>query len=81
MVDCPTWIHDCLSHSFALLDIFLSSDLSICSAVVSSPLGNLDDVALSVSVNFLSKITPFDNLGFDYSCDNWDGCYHLRRFL
>ena len=41
MVNFPTRICDCDSHRPALLD-FLSSDASICSAIVFSPLGNSD---------------------------------------
>ena len=41
MVHFPTRICDCDSHRPALLD-FLSSDASICSAIVFSPLGNSD---------------------------------------
>ena len=33
IVNFPTWIPDCDSHSFALLDLFLYSDSSICSAM------------------------------------------------
>ena len=40
----PTWIPDCDSHSPALLDFFLSSDTSICSAMAFPPLGNSDHV-------------------------------------
>ena len=35
MVNFPTWIPDCDSHSPALLDLFLSSDASICSTMAS----------------------------------------------
>ena len=49
MVDFPTWIHDCDSHSPALLDLFISSDASICSTMAFLPLGNSDHVVVSVS--------------------------------
>ena len=52
MVNFPTRIPDCDSHSPALLDFFLSSDASICSAMVFPPLGNSDHVVLSVSIDF-----------------------------
>ena len=42
MVNFPTRIIDCDSHSPALLDLFLSSDTSICSTIAFSPLGNSD---------------------------------------
>ena len=44
MVNFPTWIPDCDSHSPALLDLFLSSNASICSAVAFPPLGNSDHI-------------------------------------
>ena len=48
----PTWIPDCGSHSPALLDLFISSDTSICSTMAFPPLGNFDHVVVSVSINF-----------------------------
>ena len=40
MVDCLTPIPECYSHSHAHLDLFISSDASICSAVAFPPLEN-----------------------------------------
>ena len=40
------------SHSPTLLDLFLSSDTSICSTVAFPPLRNSDYVFLSVSIEF-----------------------------
>ena len=40
IVNFPTQIPDCDSHSPALLDLFISSDASICSTMAFSPLGN-----------------------------------------
>ena len=57
MVDFPTRIPESDCHSHALLDLFLSSDASICSAVVLPPLENSDHVVFSVSIDFLSKLT------------------------
>ena len=37
---------DCDSHSPALLDLFLFSDASICSAMAFSPLGNSDHIVV-----------------------------------
>ena len=54
MVNFPTRIPDCDSHSPALLDFFLSSDASICSTMVSS-LGNSDHDVVSVSIDFPSN--------------------------
>ena len=41
MVNFPNWIPDYDSYSPALLDLFLSYDASICSAMAFPPLGNL----------------------------------------
>ena len=46
IVNFPTQIPDCDSHSPALLDFFLSSDTSTCSTMASPPLGNSDHVGL-----------------------------------
>ena len=52
IVNFPLWIPDCGSHSPALLDLFLSSDASTCSAMAFLPLGNSDHVVVSVSIDF-----------------------------
>ena len=64
MVSFPTWIPDCDSHSPALLDLFLSSDASICSTMVFPPLGNSDHVVVSVSID-----CPINS--------KWDALFHL----
>ena len=82
MVNFPTWIPDYDSHSPAFLDLFLSSDASICSTVAFPPLGNSDHVAVSVSIDFPSKSqldAPFRRIANDYSRADCDGlCDHLR---
>ena len=55
MVNFSTQIPDCDSHSPALLDLFISSDSSICSAMAFPPLGNSNDVVFSVSIDFFSR--------------------------
>ena len=55
MVNFPTQIPHCDSHSPALLDLLLSSDASICSAMTFHPLGNTDHVAFSISIDFSSN--------------------------
>ena len=55
MANFPTCIPDCDSHSPTLLDFFLSSDASICSAMAFPPLGNFDHVVVSVSIDFQSN--------------------------
>ena len=82
MVNFPTWIPDCDSHSPALLDLFLSSDASICSTMAFPPLGNSDHVVVSVSIDFPSypeRDAPFHRIAYDYSFAHWDGLRdHLR---
>ena len=82
MVNFPTRIADCDSHSPALLDSFLSSDASICSTMAFPRLGNSDHVIVSVSIDFPSnsqRDAPFHRIACDYSRANWDGLReHLR---
>ena len=82
MVDFPTRIPDCDSHSPALLDLFLSSDASICSTMAFPPLGNSDHVVVSVSIDFPTNSqqdAPFHRIAYDYSRADWDGLRdHLR---
>ena len=56
MVNFPTRISDCDSHSPALLDFFLSSGASICSTMAFPPLVNSDHVVVSVSIDFPSNL-------------------------
>ena len=81
MVNFPNWIPDCDSHSPALLDLFLSSDASICSIKVFPPLRN-SDVVVSGSIDFpinSKQGDPFHSMAYDYFCVDWDGlCDHLR---
>ena len=70
MVNFPTQIPDCDSHSPALLDLFISSDASICSTMVFSPLRNSNHVVVSVSIDFPSNSqqeAPFHRIAYDYS--------------
>ena len=55
MVNFPTRIPDCDSHSPALLNFFLSSDANICSTMAFHPLGNSDHVVVLVSIDFPSN--------------------------
>ena len=52
MVNFPTRIPDCDSHGPALLDLFLTSDASICSTMAFPSLGDSDHVVVSVSIHF-----------------------------
>ena len=82
MVNFPTQIPDCDSDSPALLDLFLSSDASICSTIAFPSSGNSDRVVASVSIDFptnLQRDAPFHRVAYDYSCADWDGLRdHLR---
>ena len=74
MVNFPTWIP--CSHSPALLDLFLSSDASICSTMAFHPSGNSDHVVASISINFPSnsqRDAPFHRIAYDCSRADWDG--------
>ena len=78
----PTWIPDCDSHSPALLDLFLSSNASICSAMVFPPLKNSDHVVVSVPFDFPSNSqwnAPFHGIAYGYSHSDWDDLHdHLE---
>ena len=69
-------------HSPTLLDLFLSSDTSICSTVAFLPLRNSDYVFLSVSIDFPPNSkwdVLFHRIAYDYSRSDWNGlCDHLR---
>ena len=52
IVNFPTRIPDCDSHSPAFLDLFVSSDVSISSTMAFPPLGNSHCVVVSVSIDF-----------------------------
>ena len=79
----PTWIPDWNSHSPVLLDLFLSFDARICSAMDFPPLGNSDHVVVSVSIDFPSNSTQdalFHHIAYDFFRADWDGlCDHLRN--
>ena len=73
MVNFPTWMPDCDSHSSALLDLFLSSDASICSMAFPL-LENSDHVLVSVSIDFPSNTKQdalFCYIAYDYSRAHW----------
>ena len=63
------------SHSPTLLDLFLSSEASICSTMDFPPLENSDHGVVSVSIDFPS----FHCIAYDYSQADWDNLHdHLR---
>ena len=55
MVNLPTRIPNPHYHNPAVLDLLILSDASFCSSVTFPPLGNLDQVVVSVSSEFPSK--------------------------
>ena len=81
MVNFATWIPDNDSHSPVLLDLFISSDASICSAMAFPPLGNSDHVVVSVSIDFPSnskRDALFHCIAYDYTRADWDSLHdHL----
>ena len=80
VVNFHTQVPGCDSHSRALLDFFLSSDTSICSAMAFPPLG-IPDHVVSVSIVFPinSKQDALFHCPYDYSDDDWYGLRdHLR---
>ena len=82
MVNFPTQILGCDSHSPALLGLFISSDAGICSALAFPPLGNSDHAIVSVSIDFPTTNAIFHRIAYDYSHADWDGLRdHLRDVL
>ena len=82
MVNIATRIPDCDSHSPALLDLFLSSDGSICSTMAFPPLGNSDHVVVSVSIDLplnSQQSAPFHHIAYDYSRADWDDLHDYLR--
>ena len=58
-----------LTHSPALLDLFFSSDVSICSAKPFPPMGKSDHVVVSVFIDLPSysqQDAPFHCIAYDY---------------
>ena len=70
------------SQSPALLDFFLSSDSSVCSAMAFLPLENCDH-DVSVTVDFPSNSqwdALFHPIAYDYSCAYCDSlCDHFKE--
>ena len=76
MVNFPTRIPGCDSHNAALLELFLSSDDSICSAMAFLPLANSDHVVVLVFIDFPFSTkwdVPLHHITYDYSHVDW-GC-------
>ena len=81
MVNFPTRIPDCDSHSRALLDLFISFSACIYSTVALPPFRNSNRVVVSVSIDFPSYSqwdASFHRIAYDYFRADWDG---LRDYL
>ena len=82
MVNFPTQIPGCNSHNPALLDLFISSETSICSTMAFPKLGNSDHAVVSVSIDFplnSQRDAPFHQIAYDYSCADWFSLHdHLK---
>ena len=82
MLNFPTQIPGCDSHNPAPLDLFISSNSSISSAMAFSPLQNSDHLVVSVSNEFPTNSKQdglFYCIAYDYPPADWDGlCDHLR---
>ena len=74
MVNFPTWIPDCDSHNPALLDLFISSDASICSTMVFPRLRYPDQAVVSVSIDFplnSKQDAPFHQIAYDFQLQRY----------
>ena len=82
IVNFPTQIPVCDSHSPALVDLFISSEARACSTRAFPPLGNSDHVVVSISIGFpisSKQNTLFHGVAYDYSHAGWNGLHnHLR---
>ena len=70
VVNFPARIPDFDSQSPALLDLFISSDASICSTMAFPPFGNSDHVVVSASIDFRissKQNDSFHRIAYDYS--------------
>ena len=85
MVSFPALILHCASNNPAVLDLFISSDASICSTIAFPALGNSDHVVVSVAIDFSSnskRDVQLHHITYDCSCADWDGLHdHLRDVL
>ena len=80
MVNFSTRIPDCDFHSPILLD--LTQVLVLIGSTAFPPLGNSDQVVVSVSIDFpinSKQDAPFHRIAYDYSREDWNGLRdHLR---
>ena len=77
MVNFTTQIPECNLQSPALLDLFISSDTSICSTIAFSPLGNFDHAFVLLSIDYPSNSKQdalFHRIACDYSSLSFERC-------
>ena len=70
MVNFPTWIPDCDSHSPPVLGLFFSFDASGCSTIAFPLLENSDHIVVPVSIDFPSNSrqdVPFHCIAYVFS--------------
>ena len=82
MVNFSTGIPGFDCQSPALLDLFISSNASICSKMALPPMGNNNHGVVSVSIDFPSNSKSdslFHCIAYDYSCADWDGIHDRFR--
>ena len=79
MVNFPPRIPDCDSHSPALLDLFISSDGSICSTKTFPALASYHVVSISIDFpSYSLQDAPFHCIAYEYSRVDWDSlCNHF----
>ena len=71
IINLPTQISDCDSHSPVHLVLSLISNASICSTMAFPPLEHSDHVVASVSIDFSSNSkldVLFHHIAYDYFC-------------
>ena len=82
MVNFPTPIPDFDSQSPALLNLFLFSDVNICSTMAFPPLGNsyvVDSISIDFASNSKQDALFHHIIAYDFSQADWDGlCNHLK---
>ena len=82
IVNFPTRVPYCGAPILALLDLFISSDASICSTMAFPPFRNSDHVVVPVSIDFPSYSqwdAPFHRIAYDYSCADRDSLHNYLR--
>ena len=82
IVNFPTRVPYCGAQILALLDLFISSDASICSTMAFPPFRNSDHVVVSVSIDCPSYSqwdAPFHRIAYDYSCADRDSLHNYLR--